>query len=157
MGLFGSYGDLDFELINSPTTMTVKEKSNYPEHPRLESKPVLQWTSFELRTIAFGMRFHFEHCDPEGQIDILQNMMEEHEAYPLVMPGGGGGTIGGYAYSGIGVFQGDYVLETIDSTVKKCDKFGRIVWADVQVGLKECLQDETTGFVTLVSFFGRLF
>ena len=144
----GSFGLLLFELAQTPSAFSVKQSTNYAPHPRIEDKPVLQWTSHELDVIKFTMRFHGltpspgrDYTDPELEVSMLQQMLLEHNPYPLIMIEGGAGTINGTPYSGLGVFEKEYVLESIDSVVRRFDKAGRIFCIDVDCQLLECVLD----------------
>lgn len=137
----GSFGDLSFGLVNSPIAFGVQQKTNYAEHPRAENKGVLQWTSHALDRVKLTMRFDYWHTNPAEQVAILQAMLLGHEPHLLITVSELGGTIYGMPYSGADVFQKEYVLESIDSTVKHTDKYGRLIYVDCACTLLECVQD----------------
>lgn len=156
---WGTFGDVVFNQMNTPVSVSADEGAKYAEHPRIENKAVLQWTGHNLRKIKLGMIFQFQHSDPEKQAQTLQRMMNEHKSYPLIIGGGGGGTIGGYRYSSRGIFQGNYVIESLAHGVKMTDKSGRIIRLEITASLLECIDDKGLRgkAAPTLKVFGRLF
>ena len=170
----GSFGPLTFEFAKTPSSFKAKQVTNYAEHPRLEGKGVLQWTGHSLDRITMTWRFHAElpsdrgdYTDVEGEIAILQEILLLHEPHPLIMITDVGGRIYGRPYSAVGVFENLYVLESIDSSVRRFDANG-IVWCcDCDVTLLENVEDGPAGEAgaggvgalggILGGFFGGLF
>lgn len=144
----GSFGPFVFELAKTPSKFKIQQKTKYAEHPRLEGKGVWQWTGHELDVLDMTWRFHAElpsedgdYTDPEKNIAQLQQILLLHEPHFLFMLGGGNGKINGRPYSGIGVFQNQYLLESVGSSVQRFDSGGRIWCAEVDVRLLEMIED----------------
>ena len=155
----GSFGPLTFRIMSGPTAASLKQSIKLPEHPRIESKGVLQWTGYELDTVKMSWRFDYIHGSPAAQLATLQEILVSHLPYPLITVSPVKGTIYGLPYSGSDRFENEYVLKSIDTAVKMTDHSGRLTVIDVNVSLIECIQDAGVAGLAMGgggSFFGGL-
>jgi hypothetical protein len=141
----GYYGSLEFENAYSPTGATLRVANKLAEHPRVETKGVLQWTGYELDVVKLEFRWDYLHTDPAGQCAIAMELLATHEAYPLVTVTPVKGTIYGLPYGGGDVFEKEYVMRTFDITTKHTDHSGRLTCVEATADLLEVVQDGGVG------------
>ena len=120
---WGTLGTLQFQVDEAPRSLRYREGTEYAEHPRIEGKPTIQKTAESLQTIDLSFRFGIGWCDPDEQLQRLQQARTDARPMPLVL--------------GQGAFAGNYVIETIDVNVRQTDAEGRLEYIDVTVSLLE--------------------
>ncbi len=72
----------------SVLSLDLSDGWQFPDHDVVETKPRLQWTGTQLRTISVGLRFHAQWCDPAARMGALRGLGESVRAWP-VMRGSG--------------------------------------------------------------------
>jgi hypothetical protein len=141
----GYFANLDFENAYSPTGANLQQSIKLPEHPRVEEKPVLQWTGYDLDVVKLKFRWDYYHTDPAGKIARAQEILASHEPYPLVTVTVVKGTVYGLPYGSNDVFAREYVMKDLSTDVVLCDHSGRIRVAEMSATLIECVQDAAAG------------
>jgi hypothetical protein len=141
----GFFGPLEFENAYSPVGADLGQSIKLPEHPRVEDKPVLQWTGYDLDVVKIKFRWDYYHTDPAGKIAEAQEILLSHEPYPLVTVTEIKGTVYGLPYSGTDVFAREYVMQKLDTDLVLTDHSGRIRLAAMSATLIECVQDGPAG------------
>lgn len=141
----GFYGPLEFQNAHSPVGATLKTANKLPEHPRVETKGVLQWTGYELNLVELKFRWDYLHTDPAANCATAMEILATHEPYPLVTVTEVKGTIYGLPYSGTDVFENEYVMQSFNIDVQNCDHSGRITCVEASANLIEVVQDGIGG------------
>lgn len=141
----GSFGPLEFQNAYSPTGGSLAIANKLAEHPRVETKGVLQWTGYELNIVEIEFRWDYWNTDPAGQCATAIEILNTHEAYPLVTVTEVKGTIYGIPYGGADIFENEYVMETFDVTAQHCDHSGRLTCVEAKAKLIEVVQDGGIG------------
>lgn len=116
-------GDIQFEILNSPTSINFTTKQSYAEHPKIDGKPTLQLTGSELNTIQLDLHFNWQFCDPDARLRQLIAAKEKAQAMALIFGGG--------------QYQGNYVIESLNCKTIRTNTKGEAITIDVQVALKE--------------------
>lgn len=129
---WGTLGDLVFDLLTAPSSMSVTDGVTYARHNLVGGKPRLQFTGQDLQVVHLGIHWHFlVHPDIEGGIKALLAAMRDRQVLDLV--------IGDEASSGI--YAGSYVIEKIPHQVTKHLPNGRIADVDLTLELVEWADD----------------
>ncbi|MFH7241801.1 MAG: phage tail protein [Spirulina sp.] len=141
----GFFGPLEFENAYSPTGATLKLANKLAEHPRLETKGVLQWTGYDLNLVDLKFRWDYWHTNPAAQVETAMAMLMAHDAYPLVTVTEVKGTVYGMPYGGSDIFENEYVMAKFDIDVKHTDHSGRLTCVEATAHLIEVVQDGGIG------------
>jgi len=141
----GFFGPLEFENAFSPVGGTLVTANKLPEHPRVETKGVLQWTGYELNLVDLKFRWDYMHTDPAGQVATAMEILATHEPYPLVTVTEIKGTIYGMPYGGGDVFENEYVMSEFSIDVQHTDHSGRLTCVEATAHLIEVVQDGGIG------------
>lgn len=120
---WGLLGDIEIEVTTAPRRFRHEEGSKLVEIEKIGEKPGLQHTGEELQEITWDFRFHAGWCDPEEQLQEVQKAHREKKPLTLVF--------------GKTVIKGNYVIESISTTVSRTDLKGRLVEIEMNVKLKE--------------------
>ncbi|MGH8338342.1 MAG: phage tail protein [Gammaproteobacteria bacterium] len=86
--MFGTLGEITFEVLTSPVAFEASFRWTYAEQEVVEARPRLQWLSEGLRTIAFDLRFHASFTNPAAQLESLVELARGHSAQALVLGNG---------------------------------------------------------------------
>jgi phage protein U len=86
--MFGTLGEITFEVINSPIAFEASFRWTYAEQEVVEARPRLQWLSENLQTIAFDLRLHASFTNPQVQLERLLAAARDHTARALVLGNG---------------------------------------------------------------------
>ncbi len=122
--MVGSLGEIVFEGILTPEKESFKRKRqyNWAEIGSLK-KPMLQRIGDKLDEVEFEIKLvKFGDFEPEDWLEKLYNEAEKEEPLTLI--------IGDYV-------EGDFVIVSIEETLKATDSKGNIVAIYVKVKLKE--------------------
>jgi len=114
-------GDVEFDLLTSPTGLESSQGYTYAEHERIGLKPRLQWVGDELRQIRLQLQFMTAYCDPEAELGKLQELAAAHQPKRLVL--------------GTGEDWGYWVIKSVRETRTRTDGDGLIVAVDVELEL----------------------
>ncbi|MEM6866989.1 MAG: phage tail protein [Cyanobacteria bacterium P01_C01_bin.121] len=124
--VWGSLGDLNFEVGEAPTKLSYKESTQYTQHQRIEGKAVLQRTGEALQTLDLTFRFGIGWCDPDEQVRRLQQLRIDAKPLTLII--------------GNGIVSGNYVLENVSIDLTQTDAEGKTEFVDVNVKLLETVE-----------------
>jgi len=121
---FCRFGDITFSVVDGITGFSSSTGFDYARHDLATGKPTLQAMGETLQevTIDIALRAVLGH-DVPGTIETLENLKASGEAQKLVF--------------GSGIYQGNFVLTNIFTSVLKSDKTGRLQAADLTLNLLE--------------------
>jgi phage protein U len=88
MSLFATLGDITFQAVASPETISSTRGWNFAEHKTIESAPKLQYTGDELETLQLEMLLHVSFSSPATEIAELEAAAAAHRALALVFANG---------------------------------------------------------------------
>lgn len=116
-------GEIQFEILNSPTSLSFTTKNNYTEHAKIDGKPTLQLVGSDLNTIQLDLHFNWQFCDPDARLRQLIAAKDKGEAMALIFGGG--------------QYRGNYVIESLSCKTIRTNTRGEAITIDVQASLKE--------------------
>ena len=126
--MFCKLGDIEFELLKTPDGFDRDLSYKYSEHETIESKSKLQFTGEDLQRLNLNLYFNSQFCNPEEELETLQESASEYEALPLIF--------------GNGKYLGRYVIESISESRTETDAEGTVLSLNVRVSLKEWIEDD---------------
>jgi phage protein U len=121
--MFAVFGEIIFEVINSPQAIESFRSWKYAEHRVLEGRPRLQWVSDPLERIVLEMMFHASFTDPAAQMSALFAAASDHQARALIL--------------GTGEHLGYFVVTSLSTVSRQMTAKGNIVALTARVVLKE--------------------
>lgn len=121
--MFAVLGEISFEVVGSPETLTASRGYDYAEQRVVQDRPRLQWMADELETLRLEMLLHRSFTDPAATLLVLQRTAETHAALPLVF--------------GNGDFRGYFVITQIDTLSRLVGAFGDPLAITVRLVLRE--------------------
>ena len=125
MGI-GTFGDIVFEVsdekIRTFQYLRQQKRARYSVLNVANYEQLLQYDGKELQQVSFSIQFHHRFCDPQEEIEKLRTMVDNHEAYTLI--------VGGF-------LVGEFVLEEMSSEWERVAKNGVIMMAEGHLYLKE--------------------
>lgn len=124
--MFAVLGDLEFE-VNTLTGMEATEGVDYAEHALIAKKPRLQFVGEKLTELKVSLTFHVSICNPEASLQILQQVMQTHEARAFV--------------TGAGDYRGTFVITELKTVAQHADILGGLMFATVDLLLREFAGD----------------
>jgi len=129
--MWGSLGDLTFELFLTPEEVRVREKENYVPVEIYGQKPSLQHIKTELKRIPLKIKvFRTKETDPKEFLQNIKALMERKEPQPLVI---------GDEY------LGDFVIEELTTIYKRTDQYGNPLALILEINLLEVKENGTAG------------
>lgn len=127
MSTYMTLGQMEMELLSSPTAFDTKSSANYAEHQLIGKKSLLHLTGFSPDDISITIRLHGIYCDPAEQIQKLKDMKDKAMVVPLVFASGN--------------HLGTYVVKAVDTAITETDASGALLSADVNLSLGEYVGD----------------
>lgn len=124
--IWGSLGEIIFYVQEAPTDFDFSEGTRYARHDLIGQKPTLQRVGEELQTINLDFKFHHGWCQPDSQLERLQEARFAAQPLSLIL--------------GRGRFQGFYLITRIDTGLELTTLDGQILSIDVSVRLVETTQ-----------------
>lgn len=125
---WGALGDIVFDILSGPTTLSSKESVAYVQHKVIGAKPHVQFTAPELRTVTLTLAWHSMLMeDIEAKHKQILDAMNTQQILPLVVGEQSAGTHPG----------GTYVITSVDTTVERFWENGRIMSLELTVELLE--------------------
>lgn len=121
--MFAQLGNIIFEGVKGFESLEKRRATNYAEHARIEGRPTLQRIGSDLQNIAITIYLHASFCNPQKEIDALDDARENAEIMPLIM--------------GNGKVVGDFVLVSISETVTMSGPLGELVEGTLDLNLLE--------------------
>lgn len=123
--------------FTGPTSVSETAKTTFARHNVAEGKPVLQDMGEDLDSKKLRFFFDEAWCDPEDELGRLRSAQLAREPLPFV--------------TGAGTFTGArYVIESIDSEIKRTTLAGRTVRLEASLTLTESPIEDLAGFATLL-------
>src|SRR5579872_5011581 len=86
--VFAILGDIPFQVVGSPESLSDSRGYDYAEHRVIQDRPVLQWLADDLETIELEMLLHQSFTNPTVNLLLLLQAAETHAALPLVFGNG---------------------------------------------------------------------
>jgi len=127
--MFAKLGDIEFQLLSSPSALSERTGVEFAEHKILAGKPVLQAVGKKLREFSVFVRFHYQFIDdPGGELEKLREALDAQSAQGYV--------------AGDGEYWGEFVITDIDISYKTMAQAGSILSIDVNITLKEYNEGE---------------
>ncbi len=127
--MFGTFGNVTFELLTSPQAFRSARKYDYAEHKAAQARPKLQWLSRSLEELSLELFFHVSFCSPGYELSLLYAAAASHRAYPLVL--------------GAGEHLGLFVVTEIQVEREQTDQNGAPISLTVNASFKEWAQAQT--------------
>lgn len=121
--MFCILGNIQFEAITSPDSISRTDATTYAKHNLASGKPRLQPVANELEEISMSFKLRAEFCDPTQSVLKLKSAKDQFEVMPLIL--------------GNGRYLGDYVITSITETPTQTLSDGAIIEMTVQVSLQE--------------------
>lgn len=121
--MYAQLGTIQFTPIKGFSSIAATRETNLVEHALIEGKPKLQRVGTNLTTLEISILFDAGFCDPQTEIDALNNSRESAEVMPLVM--------------GDGLFVGSFVIKAVSENQLNHTKEGTLTQAEVTVSLVE--------------------
>jgi len=129
--IWGSLGEIEFDLSASPDTFSGTDGVNYASHPLIGGKPRLQYTGSKLQTAKLAINWHCVTTpDLQERFEALLKAMRDREVLELVI----GKSTEGSAYAG------EYVITNISHTVTKHNPDGSLMALNLTVDLQEWVE-----------------
>ena len=122
--MWGSLGNIVFETVKTPDKESFKRKKkyNYAEINTYQ-KPKLQYIGDALEEIEFEIKLvKTEDLDPEEELEKIYQEAEKGE--PLTL------SIGSH-------IKGDFVITSVEETLKATDRKGNLAVVYLKLKLKE--------------------
>jgi len=130
---WGSLGDIEFDLIGSPTSFSGKDAMTYTQHDIIGAKPRLQYTATKLQTLTLKVAWYSKIVETGGvekRFNDLLEAMRQRKVLDLIV---GDYTVGS-------TYAGKYVITGIDHTVAKHNSNGSINAMEVTIQLLEWVE-----------------
>lgn len=121
--MFAQLGSIVFSGMKSLNSLSTTFETNLVEHALIENKPTLQRVGLKLDVLSISMLFHADFCNPQEEIDRLNEAMNVGEVMPFLM--------------GDGRLAGEYLIKNIKVNESHHDDLGFLYAGDVQVELLE--------------------
>lgn len=128
--MYAQLGPIQFTPIKGFSSVSATRETNLVEHALIEGKPKLQRVGTNLTTLEIVMLLDAAFCDPQTEIDALNNSRELAEIMPLVM--------------GDGLVVGNFVIRAVADNQLNHTKEGTLTQAEVTVSLVEYAGADTT-------------
>lgn len=134
--MIGQLGDIIFEILKEPLSMSGGRSYSYAEHPVVASKgndnysgfTKLQYTGYEPAKYDLKLRFHASFCNPEEEIKDLyaHAQKRDNDGLRVSLP----------FFIGE-IVAGDYVIVDIKEEYQKFFPDGMLIEAIVDVSVRE--------------------
>lgn len=121
--MYSQLGNIIFSELKGFNRFSRNRATDFAEIPLILGKPALQRTGEKLTSITLGIQLHTDFTDVENSIKEFFDAMAEGEILPLVL--------------GNGLFLGNFVILSLNETVKKTAVDGSIIVASLDIQLKE--------------------
>lgn len=121
--MFGQLGDIKFEYLDAPRSLTKTMGVNIVELERLSGKPTTQIVGGKLDTISMKFSLVRGRETVELKVDRLRDMMRLGEPVNYV--------------TGAGRNEGEYQIYDLNVDWSRTNAVGEIIYAELSVELKE--------------------
>jgi len=126
--MYAQLGTIRFEGSKGFSSLEESFAVNYAQHERIKSKPRLERVGDVLDTISFEMLLHSQFTDPEADIAILRDYMQNGEILPLIL--------------GTGKVLGNFVIPSFTKTTEFTDPSGNLISVSLSVELLESFSED---------------
>ncbi len=120
--MWGSLGDIVFELAQTPKSISDNWKFNFSQHKIINSYPKHEFLGEDVRTLTVEIKLHKKFCDPEKYFGKFISYGKEGRVCSLI--------IGPY-------YEGDFVITGVKRVKEEIDIFGNTVCLTLSVNLEE--------------------
>lgn len=121
--MYAQLGNIVFEGRKSFNAYSSTKEVNLVELALIENKPRLQRVGSNLDVVSIGMFFESSFCDPQSEVNKLNERLESSEILSLI--------------SGAGLYIGDFVIKNVSVTHSNALADGFVTQCDVTVELIE--------------------
>ncbi|MGH8013349.1 MAG: phage tail protein, partial [Candidatus Binataceae bacterium] len=121
--MFAIFGEIVFEVLNSPESMESYRSWDYAEHRVIENRPHLQWVSDPLQRLTLELMFHSSFTSPSLQMAALLAAASDHSARPLIL--------------GNGELLGHFVITALSALSRQMSATGEVISIMARLTLKE--------------------
>lgn len=121
--MFAILGDIEFDMLNSPDSLSGSFGSEYAELSRIGVKPGLQFSGDKLDEYRLGILFHVSYGDPHARYQAINNARLRHQALAFVL--------------GNGDYKGWFVISDLDAAMQLMDDDGALQAIQLEITLRE--------------------
>jgi len=116
-------GEIEFEVIGSPSGAEQRFSATFVEHERISGKPLVEAVGGELEEINWTILLHERLHDVDARLRAIRMATAKQEPLALVM--------------GDGTYLGPWLIVEGVLITKKTTASGRIISAELQITLRE--------------------
>jgi phage protein U len=124
---FAILGDIHFEVVAGPTSLSSQSASQFAEHPLIGGRPRLQFTGHDLEELSVQFGFHKLFCDPTKSLGQLKAAKAAHQAMALVL--------------GNGEYKGYFVITALSTDMQHTGPDGTPIYLQATMTLREFTGD----------------
>jgi phage protein U len=121
--MFALLGDIPFQVVGSPQSLSDARRYDYAEHRVIQALPQLQWLANDLMTMHLEVLLHQAVNSPAVNLLALTEAAAAHQALPLIF--------------GNGELKGYFVISAIDTLSRQLTGTGDIISMTVRIELLE--------------------
>lgn len=126
--IFARLGEIEFLMVEGLTGFREQVRQRIAIHETAVGKEALQPMGAGIREISLSATFHQFFGDPQSRLEALRAACEDGKARKLAF--------------GNGVYDGEFVIESVETTVMQCAPNGDVIWATADMRLKEHVDKE---------------
>ena len=135
--MIGSFGEVVFEVsdkkVRTFRDFQIQRSAKYSEHAIHGRKGLLEFTGLSPASASMNIRLDAVlGINPEKEIEILRDLLNNHEAVPFILDGEPQG-------------EGLWVLESIGENYEIIDNHGTAIAVEVSIKLKEYIEVSANG------------
>jgi len=116
-------GEIEFEVIGSPSGSEQRFAARFVEHARIAGKPLVEAVGGELEDINWTILLHERLHDVDARLRAIREATAAQQPLALVM--------------GDGTYLGPWIIVEGALTTKKTTANGRVISAELQLTLRE--------------------
>lgn len=121
--MYAQLGNIVFDGLKGFGSYNSSSEESFPQHERINSKPLLQHTGAGLEQLNITVRLHVSFCTPKQELQALIQAKEAAEVLPYI--------------SGSGRYEKDYVITSLSVNHEFADKNGELLSCLVSLNLLE--------------------
>ena len=123
---WATLGEIEFEVLNTPQSLTFSRGWNFVEHSRIDGKPTIQRVGGVLSNVNLGIRLHRAFTNPQERIDELIDLSDEQKPLTLVLAD---------------INEGEFVITNLEIVYQRLiagdGQEPLLLWADLSISLLE--------------------
>ncbi len=124
--VFARLGEIEFLMVEGITQFRESISQHLATHETVLGKEVVQVMGARLRSVSLTMTFHQFFGNPRERLEQLRAACEDGKVRSLTF--------------GNGIYDGKYVVESVETTVVQCASDGTPIYATADVVLKEYVE-----------------